>query len=230
MLSFLNPYRLLTTTSLLLRMVAAFLCGSVIGIEREYKRRPAGFRTHILICMGAAMTTLTGQYLAIYTSYPLDVARMGAQVIAGIGFIGAGTILVTKRQRVKGLTTAAGLWVSAIVGLAIGLGFYEAGFLATGLVLLAEIPFSILEYHIASRMPEVSLYIGCGKLESLHSAEGYLQRMGVRILNTEIVRSHAENAHAFSVILLLRVKRNLRLDDIIHTLRSIQGIAEVSDL
>ena len=108
-------------------MVLAFLCGGLVGLEREYKRRPAGFRTHILICMGAAMTTLTSQYLYLEMNYQTDMARLGAQVVAGIGFIGAGTIIVTRRQRIKGLTTAAGLWATAIIGLALGAGFYEGG-------------------------------------------------------------------------------------------------------
>ena len=104
----------------LVRLVTAMICGGVIGIERERKHRPAGFRTHILICIGAAMTTLTSQYIAFELQAVTDLARLGAQVIAGIGFIGAGTIIVTKRKNVKGLTTAAGLWASAIVGLCAG--------------------------------------------------------------------------------------------------------------
>ena len=98
-----------TLLSVAARMVLAVLCGGLIGLEREYKRRPAGFRTHILICLGAAMTTLTSQYLYLNMGMYTDISRLGAQVIAGVGFIGAGTIIVTKRQRVKGLTTAAGL-------------------------------------------------------------------------------------------------------------------------
>ena len=101
--------REMNTLAVAFRLVLAVLCGGLIGIEREYKRRPAGFRTHILICLGAAMTTLTSQYMFLTMRLYTDVARLGAQVIAGIGFIGAGTIIVTKRQRVKGLTTAAGL-------------------------------------------------------------------------------------------------------------------------
>ena len=80
------------------RLCLAVLCGGLIGIEREYKRRPAGFRTHILICLGAAMTTLTSQYLLLERQMYTDIARLGAQVIAGVGFIGAGTIIVTKKQ------------------------------------------------------------------------------------------------------------------------------------
>ena len=123
MLTLFDGFRSVTIWSVALRMALAVLCGGIIGIEREYKRRPAGFRTHILICLGAAMTTLTSQYLYLVLGYYTDMARLGAQVVAGIGFIGAGTIIVTRRQRVKGLTTAAGLWAAAIIGLALGGGF-----------------------------------------------------------------------------------------------------------
>ena len=141
MLSMFDGLRDVTIASVTVRMVLAVVCGGIIGIEREYKRRPAGFRTHILICLGAAMTTLTSQFLYLNMHYYTDMARLGAQVVAGMGFIGAGTIIVTRRQRVKGLTTAAGLWTAAIVGLALGGGFYEGGIAATGLILLAELNF-----------------------------------------------------------------------------------------
>lgn len=133
--------REITLASVAFRLVLSTLCGGIVGIEREFKRRSAGFRTHILICLGAAMTTLISEYWLVYMRYYLDATRLGAGVVAGMGFIGAGTIIVTRRQRVKGLTTAAGLWTVAIVGLAVGAGFYEGGLLTTGLILLAELLF-----------------------------------------------------------------------------------------
>ena len=120
MLSIFDGLRDVTVVSITLRLVLAMICGGIVGMEREYKRRSAGFRTHILICLGAAMTTMTSQHLFLNMHYYLDMARMGGSVVAGIGFIGAGTIIVTQHQRVKGLTTAAGLWTVAIVGLALG--------------------------------------------------------------------------------------------------------------
>ena len=125
MLSIFDGLRDITLASITLRMLLSVLCGGLIGIERAYKRRPAGFRTHILICLGASMTTITSQFLYLNLHYYTDMARLGAQVVAGIGFIGAGTIIVTRRQRVKGLTTAAGLWTAAIIGLAIGGGWWR---------------------------------------------------------------------------------------------------------
>ena len=159
MLTLFDGLRDVTIWSVALRMTLAVVCGGIIGIEREYKRRPAGFRTHILICLGAAMTTLTSQYLYLVLGQYTDMARLGAQVVAGIGFIGAGTIIVTRRQRVKGLTTAAGLWAAAIIGLALGGGFYEGGLFATFLILIAELFFSRVEYRMLQNAPEVNLYV-----------------------------------------------------------------------
>ena len=124
--------RELNWASIVLRLTLAILCGGIIGIERGRKGRTAGFRTHVLVCIGATLTVLTNQYMMQYFGGG-DPARLGAQVINGIGFLGAGTIIVTGRHKVKGLTTAAGLWASACLGVAIGAGFYEgalAGFAA----------------------------------------------------------------------------------------------------
>ena len=139
MLSCFDFVRDFSVLSIAVRMTLAVVCGGIIGIEREYKRRPAGFRTHILICLGAAITTLTSQHIVFNMQMYTDLGRLGAQVVAGIGFIGAGTIIVTKRQRVKGLTTAAGLWTAAIIGLVCGAGFVECALFATLMVLVAEL-------------------------------------------------------------------------------------------
>ena len=149
----------LSMVDILIRMCLAVICGALIGMEREQKRRPAGLRTHMLICLGASMTTLTSQYLLLNLGLFTDPARLGAQVIAGIGFIGAGTIIVTKRRQIKGLTTAAGLWASAIVGLTMGAGFYEAGLFTTALILIAELVFSKIENKIYSKTPEVNFFL-----------------------------------------------------------------------
>lgn len=123
--------RELNIVSVVLRVLVAILAGGVIGLERGMKNRAAGFRTYILVCLGACIVMMTNQY--VYQVFGSgDPVRMGAQVISGIGFLGAGTIIVTSRNQIKGLTTAAGLWACACVGLAIGIGFYEVA--AVGVV------------------------------------------------------------------------------------------------
>jgi len=114
----------LNLVSILLRFALAAMCSGLIGLERGRKQHAAGLRTHLLVCIGAAAVMMTSQYLSVYYGTG-DPARLGAQVISGIGFLGAGTIIVTGRSQVRGLTTAAGLWASACMGLAIGSGFYE---------------------------------------------------------------------------------------------------------
>ena len=120
--------------SITVRILLAAMIGCLIGLERESKNRPAGFRTYTLVSVGACLVMMTNQYMfSLYQSG--DPARLGAQVISGVGFLGAGTILITRNNQVRGLTTAAALWASACVGLALGTGFYS-GALIVGVVLL----------------------------------------------------------------------------------------------
>lgn len=126
--------------SIVVRILLATMIGCLIGLERERKNRPAGFRTYALVSVGACLVMMTNQYMfGLYQSG--DPARMGAQVISGVGFLGAGTILVTRNNQVRGLTTAAGLWTSACVGLALGIGFYVGALIVGGVLLLVMILF-----------------------------------------------------------------------------------------
>lgn len=134
---------------LIVRLVLACALGGLVGIERERTKHPAGFRTHILVCIGSALIMLCNLY--IYEKYKymvnIDPARLGAQVISGIGFLGAGTIL-KEGATVKGLTTAASLWAVAGIGLSVGLGFYQGAAVATVLVLITLMLFSKFENYI----------------------------------------------------------------------------------
>lgn len=216
--------------SIAVRLVLAVLCGGVIGIEREYKRRPAGFRTHILICLGAAMTTLTSQYLYLEMHYYTDMARLGAQVVAGIGFIGAGTIIVTRRQRVKGLTTAAGLWASAIVGLTLGGGFYEGGVFATMLILAAELMFSKLEYRMREHAPEINLYMEYTNKTCLENVLNLFREHNVKVLNMEITRSSGSEQHNACAIFSLRLNRRYRVERLLEDTGDTEGVLSVEEL
>ncbi len=123
------------TVSVVARIFLAMLLGGFIGIEREKSHRPAGFRTHILVCVGACMTSLIGLFVWCEFGDVADPARIAAQVVSGIGFLGVGTILVKEHDHITGLTTAAGLWATAAIGIACGFGFYAGA--ATGTVVVA---------------------------------------------------------------------------------------------
>ena len=155
---FVTEMRELTLEAIIVRIILAVLVGGVIGLERERKNQPAGLRTYILVCLGACLVMMTNQYICRMFEGG-DPSRLGAQVISGIGFLGAGTILVTRNYQVRGLTTAAGLWTSACIGVAIGIGFYE-GAVITGLTLLfIMFVFKWVDTRVHLHSPYLRLYV-----------------------------------------------------------------------
>ena len=162
--------------------------------------------------------------------YFTDMARLGAQVVAGIGFIGAGTIIVTKRQRVKGLTTAAGLWTSAIIGLTFGGGFYEGGILATVFIMLAELVFSRIEYRVLENVPEINLYM---EYEDKHCLDDVLQlyrSCNIKVLNIQITRSAENGEHNACAIFSLRLPRSCGVEKLLTLVGKCEGIVSVEEL
>ena len=216
MFAFLSFFRNMDTTAIVMRLALAVICGGVIGMERELKHRAAGFRTHILICLGASLTTLTSQYLSLCAGYSTDVARLGAQVISGIGFIGAGAIVVTKQNRIKGLTTAAGLWTSAIIGLACGGGFAECAVFATAMILIAELMLIKIEDRITEHNKERVLYLEYKDHRDLDDILRFMRGSGIQIIDLEISRGGEANA-GYCAIVTVRTKRKIRSKDISGT-------------
>ena len=213
------------------RLVLAVICGGVIGLEREVRRRPAGFRTHILICMGSAITILTNLYLYEVMHLYTDISRMGAQVIAGVSFVGAGTIIVTRSRHIKGLTTAAGLWTASIIGLACGAGYAECALFATLMVLLAELVLIRIEYRFVKRRSEVNLYVE-------YRFPSTVQRL-VRILRTEKVPMNdmevnrmpdADGNFRYSAILTIQMSRQELEHEIIRQFEQTDGVLTVEKL
>ena len=226
MLSIFDGLREVTLLSVSLRLLLAVICGGVIGIEREFKRRPAGFRTHILICLGAAMTTATSQYMYLVMRYPISMSRMGAQVIAGVSFIGAGAIIMTKWRRVRGLTTAAGLWVAAIVGLCCGAGFYEGAVYGTALVLVAEVFFSKLEYRLLRDNREVTVYAEYASPSCLEEMVSRCHMLGIKIVDVEITNKGDESGNSCAVLALLS-RQGAGKEEILQTLGGVEGVLTV---
>ena len=144
----------LNTLSVAFRVLLSALLGGFIGLERGHHGRAAGLRTHILVCLGAAIASMVGLYTAIYLGFSNDPLRVGAQVVSGIGFLGVGTIMIRNREQVTGLTTAAGLWVTACIGLAVGIGFYWIALLSFFVVIIS---FSILG-HVEQRTRRKDLF------------------------------------------------------------------------
>ena len=155
---------------------------------------------------------------------------MSAAVASGIGFIGAGTIIVTRRQRVKGLTTAAGLWVAAIIGIAIGSGFYEGGIATTLLVLLAELVFSRLEYRILANAPEINLYIEYRDRVTLDELLRLYREQGLKVVNLEITRSKGSEKHNACAIFTIRMDRRHTVEQLLRDIIAVDGVFQVEEL
>ena len=179
--------RELTLLSILVRTFLAMLFGGILGYEREKRHRPAGFRTYILVCLGATLAMMVGLYISTLTGTS-DAARIPSQVVSGIGFLGAGTILVTKQNQVKGLTTAAGLWTLACLGLALGAGFYTAAIICFAAIWISIRLLLIVDKRLSAPSKTVSLYVEFLKMEYLSSFISFARSQNCSVENLEITR------------------------------------------
>lgn len=149
--------REVTWLAVLLRIISSFVLGGLLGLERGLKQRPAGLRTYMLVCVGSCLIMMTNEYVAQVFGTG-DPVRMGAQVVSGIGFLGAGTIMVTKHNQIKGLTTAAGLWAAAAVGLATGIGFHEAAITGATVIFITLSVLSNLDGRMHRKADHFEVY------------------------------------------------------------------------
>ena len=230
----------LSIWELLLRVGVAVICGGVIGIERGRKRRAAGFRTYMLVCVGAAMTMILGTYLAIMLKsgvWPVsgdlakvDVSRFGAQVINGIGFLGAGTIIVTGRQQIKGMTTAAGLWASACMGLAIGAGFYTGALICCVLIILTVVVFSKLEHIILSHSRNINLYVEFENTDDLSAIIERIKSKQVKIFDVEITKAKNSEGKFPSAIFSLQLPKKMPHTVVMTAIAEIEAVRSIEEL
>lgn len=221
--------RELTYVAVVLRIFTAVLIGGVIGVERGMKNRPAGLRTYMVVCLGACLVMMTNQYVYQYFGVG-DPVRMGAQVISGIGFLGAGTIVVTRHNQIKGLTTAAGLWAAAGVGLAIGIGFYEVALCGGFAVFLAMTLLQKIDgrMHRAAKFLEV--YYELKQDASLGDFFRQVRGLGIEIRDTHR-ESDTENEYVErAYISTLKLQKRQSHKEILERLREISGLAYIEEL
>lgn len=179
-LEFIGDLRDLNVMSVLLRLLLALIFGGTIGFERGRKQRAAGLRTHMLLCIGAASTMLVSEYL--YASYGVgDPARLSAQVISGIGFLGAGTIIITRRNEIKGLTTAATLWATACMGIAVGVGFYVCAGIMYVLLIFVLVFVSVLDNKYLKIPTNLAFYLEVNAEMGLGDAIHFVHGLGWRV-------------------------------------------------
>ncbi len=163
------------TISVVVRILLAMLLGGCIGLEREKSRRPAGFRTHILVCVGSCMTALIGLFVWTELNGASDPLRVAAQVISGIGFLGVGTILVKEHDHITGLTTAAGLWATAAIGIACGFGFYVGALVCAAVVSITAVILYKFEARRRKKNRNRLIYLEIKGTEGLNACIDWLK-------------------------------------------------------
>lgn len=226
MLEILLRYDIITVS---VRLMLALLCGGILGFERGRKKRPAGFRTYILVCLGAALVMMTNEYIC--KKYGTgDPSRMASQVISGIGFLGAGTIIVTGHNRVKGLTTAAGLWAAACIGLAIGIGFYSGALIGCFLIFIAMSALHNLDERAMAVTKVLNIYVEFEKISNISNFMNYLKERDIKISEIEITRTNAVDDVNVGVLITLRLPKKQTHAVIMSELSSAEGVKFIEEV
>ncbi len=191
--------------SILIRVVLSVLIGGIIGAERATKHHVAGLRTHILVCLGSCVSMLTNEFIAPNA----DVSRMAAGVVTGIGFLGAGTILVTSRNQVKGLTTAAALWATGSVGLAVGIAFYTLALISTLFIIISLIVLPKLELKLQRKSRAYEIHVELLSRPDLKKLLEYIREQELIVRSIAYDSSYANSGlSVYSISLLARKNRN----------------------
>ena len=211
------------------RLLLALICGGILGIERGKKNRPAGFSTYMLVCVASAMVMITNQYISNMYSTG-DPSRMGAQVISGIGFLGAGTIIVTGRNRVKGLTTAAGLWASACIGLTIGVGFYSGAIIGCIMIFIAMALLHGIDDRITELIKEIVVYIEFSNISNLSVFLEYVKYHNMKVIDLELIKSNDLNEPIVGGIFTLKLLKKNQCIDIIELLGKSEGVCSIEEI
>lgn len=215
---------------IIFKLTLACILGGLIGLERESLNRPAGLRTYTLVCVGSALAMIVSldMYFEYYKSVNADPGRIAAQVVSGIGFLGAGTIM-REGATVRGLTTAAGLWVVACIGLAVGAGMYAPAIATTVLILFILIYFVRIEERYTGMREYKGIIMvvqdGPGQVGAIGSILGDL---GVLIKNIQLTR--VENSDDLEIELLIHVPPTLTLQQVIDELSLIRGFRSIDRL
>ena len=221
--------REVTLLSIALRLVCAVIIGGLIGLERGMKNRPAGLRTYMLVCVGSCLIMLTNQYL-FQVSGSGDPMRLGAQVVSGIGFLGAGTIIVTKHNQIKGLTTAAGLWAAAGVGLAMGVGFYEAALIAGLLIFFVLTGLQKLDNRMRSKTKTLEVYIEMSDSMNIGTLIRSIREMNVEIKDVQLEHDTMPEDGTRSLFATLKCKKRTDHIPLMEAIRKIKGIVYLEEL
>lgn len=214
------------TYEFVLRLFVAAMLGGVIGLEREYRAKEAGFRTHFLVALGSGLFMILSQFgfndvLAHYEQVSLDPSRIASQVVTGIGFIGAGTIIFQKHV-VRGLTTAAGLWVTSAIGMTAGAGMYVLSIATTVLVLLCLEALYFILQHFGTR--NITVTFSTPKEENIQLVLQRLRDKEIIIDSYEMTRKDTSSGHYFVVTMEMKFKRKRYKNHLLNFMAEFENV------
>ena len=229
MIPALDYLRELNMLYLCLRFILAVLCGGLIGWHQGRRQQTAGLRTHLLVCVGAAATMIVNQYIFTTLGEAGDPGRIGAQVVSGIGFLGAGTIIVTGRSQVRGLTTAAGLWASACMGLAAGAGYFEAAIIMALLLYLVLVAIGRVDETRVKVLTTITVYLEFETAVRFSRVLENVRALGWHVCELERMSQDGSAVTAVRLVLQLDGKREDH-EFVLTQLRAIPGVLFAEEL
>ncbi|MDE6221997.1 MAG: MgtC/SapB family protein [Lachnospiraceae bacterium] len=217
-----------TWHNIFIRILVSLVIGIVIGIDRGAKRRGGGARTTITVCLGATMVMLLEQYLEELYPERLDISRIAAQVISGVGFLGAGSILVSGHQ-IKGLTSAASIWTCACIGLAVGIGFVDGAVFLTVMWLAGVHLAPYIEDKVYKHSRYMTLYVEVEDGKAITSVSRQLKDSNCFVDSFYVDKPKAKGQH-FQIVVTLRIQRKRSRDEFLHTLQRLKGVLSVDEI
>ena len=205
------------------RIGLSILIGGVLGAERGLRNRPAGFMKYVLVCMGSAAMMLANQYISLEMP-GADPTRFGAQVVSGIGFLGAGTILITRKDEIRGLTTAAGLWVAAGLGLAAGAGFYVGAIVGCLFCVFALISLKRLDVYIKRHARSMEVYLEYSVSFSMRALFRFAENHGYELFDMQRGRVETLKEELGTLVFSIDLAQRTDHQQVLEHLRAIKGV------
>ena len=214
------------TWDFILRICIAAALGGLIGLDREYRAKDAGFRTHFLVALGSALFMIVSQFgfeqVRTWPGMGLDPSRVASQVVSGIGFIGAGTIIF-QRHVLKGLTTAAGIWCTAAIGLTCGAGLYVLATVSTVLALISLEAFNFVLRRFGSRT--LTLRMRAPSKDNARQVMEMLEKEHIRMTSCSMERNETPTGHNYTVNMELRMRRDFHMTRLLQLLSDFDGVS-----
>lgn len=218
-----------TALSVIVRLGLSIVIGGILGAERGLRNRPAGFMTYVLVCMGSTLIMLTNQYISAMVP-GTDPTRFGAQVVSGIGFLGAGTIIVTRKDEIRGLTTAAGLWVAAGIGLAIGVGFYIGAIIGCLFSVFALIILKKIDVYIKRHARSMEIYLEYGVTFSMRVLSEFAEKQGYELFDMQRGKVTTLKKELGTLVFSLDLVKKTNHQEVLDSLYSIEGVEYIREI